>query len=269
MENLYTDYPPPPYEDTFEERHALGSNFPPSPMDPILVPAFLAESHGALIARRDDLAEAVRLFLTKFPTVETEDVAAAATENLAMLGKAMKMAEDQRKIAKDPFLEGCRAVDAWFAATTSVLSAAEKALNAPTKVYAQRIEIERRAAAVERARVQAREAERAAEAAREAAEQEALSADHLFATAIAAAKAAEAAQAHADAKPAAHSQIVGIYGSNSSLRQSWDVEITDAENVPDEFWVLDIAAIKRAVRAGARKIPGCRIFELNALRARG
>lgn len=260
----HADFPPPP-----EEAYGIGHNSHYEPLTPEQVTASVADSHGTLSARRDQLVQAIADFAAKHPVITAEDVAAAATENLDMIKKAIRMGEDQRTIAKEPYLLGGRAVDAWFKAVEDSLKAAKAKLDgpgAPLDAYAKRIKAERLARAQEAARVLAREAERTAQAARDAAEAQRAEADHLFTAAIAAATASEKADAHAAAKPSVHSRMTGTYGATSSLKETWKAVVTDAELLPDKYWTYDDAAIQRDVRAGMRDIPGCTITCVESLR---
>ena len=88
---------------------------------------------------------------------------------------------------------------------------------------------------------------------------EAAAATSLADAAIAAAKVAEAAHGLATGKVGALSRTTGIYGSTSNLRERWVCEIEDDVEVPREHCVASQSSLDRAVAAGARSIPGCRI----------
>lgn len=47
----------------------------------------------------------------------------------------------------------------------------------------------------------------------------------------------------------------------SGTRQTWTFEITDAAAVPREYLVVNETAIRKAMNAGARDIPGVRIYQ--------
>ena len=133
---------------------------------------------------------------------------------------------------------------------------------------ARRIAAERRAVAVEEARKRQVEADAAIAAAQAAATAEAAAASSLADAAIAAAKVAEAAHALATGKVGVHSRTTGIYGSTSSLQERWVCEIEDDMQVPREHCVASQSSLDRAVAAGARSIPGCRIYPANKLVSR-
>lgn len=54
-----------------------------------------------------------------------------------------------------------------------------------------------------------------------------------------------------------------------SARTTWAFEVVDATLVPREYLVVDTPAIRKAVHAGARAIPGVRIYEAESLAVRG
>ena len=247
---------------------AIGHNRPPAPLTPIEVAAWLDDAYSGLTARRDILIETIAAFLEKHPVIETAEVAAAATENLEMARKAIKMGEDQRKIAKEPYLHGGRAVDAWFAAVRADIETYGLALAKPATQWAEKIEAVRRAEAVEAARIAQIEANRLAAIAQAEAEANKPQADGAYDTAIKAAQTAERAEAHAEAKPGVHSRTVGTYGSTSSLRDVWTVTISNPDAIPRAYMTPDMAALNRAVAQGARHIDGCTITKSSALRTR-
>lgn len=56
--------------------------------------------------------------------------------------------------------------------------------------------------------------------------------------------------------------------SGVSTRKVWQFEVVDTSKVPAEFWILDTPAIGRAVRGGARDIPGVRIYSEDSVSVR-
>lgn len=56
--------------------------------------------------------------------------------------------------------------------------------------------------------------------------------------------------------------------SGVSTRKVWQFEVVDTSKVPAEFWILDTPAIGRAVRGGARDIPGVRIYPEDSVSVR-
>ena len=236
-------------------RLGLGGNNPPEPLTAAQVTADLVRQHGSLTSRRDELVNAITAFLKSHPVIDTEDLAASAAENLAMTRRAIAIVKEAHRDAKDPYLIGGRAVDAWFRGVREDIEQADANLRGPATAYADRIATERRAVAVEEARKRQVEADAAIAAAQAAATAEAAAASSL-----ADAKVAEAAHALATGKVGVHSRTTGIYGSTSSLQERWVCEIEDDVQVPREHCVASQSSLDRAVAAGARSIRGCRIY---------
>jgi hypothetical protein len=49
--------------------------------------------------------------------------------------------------------------------------------------------------------------------------------------------------------------------ASSSIRTRWVFEVEDESKVPREYLIVDSALVRKAVDAGAREIPGIRIYE--------
>lgn len=150
-------------------------------------------------------------------------------------------------------------IDALRRRFTDPLNAQVKSINAD---FAPMLDTAKEAAAILRRKTglyfdaQRAEAERVALAAQRAAEAE---------QAQAAAKAAEnglpvplAAVPLPTAAVPARSTVIG--GARVTTREVWRFEVEDVTKLPAEYVVADEVAIGRAVRAGARSIPGVRIF---------
>ncbi len=60
----------------------------------------------------------------------------------------------------------------------------------------------------------------------------------------------------------------GDFGTVSA-KKVWDFEIVDASAVPPEFLMVNEKAIRAAVKAGVRNIPGVNIFQKEELSVRG
>jgi len=54
----------------------------------------------------------------------------------------------------------------------------------------------------------------------------------------------------------------------TSTRKVWDFEVVDPEAVPNTFKTINEQAIRAAVRAGERRIPGVRVFQKDELAVR-
>lgn len=82
--------------------------------------------------------------------------------------------------------------------------------------------------------------------------------------AVTASQEASAAIAEATAPvlmPAVPARALETARGTLQLKTTWDYEILSGDMVPREYWILNHAAIGKAVRSGVRAIPGVRIFE--------
>jgi len=226
---------------------SIGHNQPPTVAEQIQ--ASLAENHAALIKRRDDLLGSAE----RAPAViDSDETAGRVTDLIRLIGAATKASETARVSEKEPHLEAGRAVDGWFKKISDPLAKAKAKVQGPLDTYLRQKE------AAERQR---REAE--AKALREAAEREAaaMQTEAQMNAAVAIEERAAEAQEAAQAKPAELARTRGDYGGLATLRTTWDFEIVNAAAVPREYLIVNDAAIRAAVKSGAREIAGVRIFE--------
>ena len=231
---------------------AIGHNRPPTPLTSTEVQAHLADEYGHLATRRQELLEGVTRFQTLLP-ITTDEQQGKTADFVKQLRSHLRAYEDRRTEAKKPFLEGGRAVDAWFRTATGALLKATETVEDAMTAFAREQERKRRAAAEAEARRVAEEARIQAERA-EATMQPA----HLDQAALTAAE-ADRAQTAAQARPAEFTRTRGDYGSVASLREFWEFDVIDLDQVPRQYLVLDPAAVRRAIAAGARVIPGLTI----------
>ena len=250
-----------------EARLSIGGNQPPSPMTPLEVTRFLADSEATLLSRRDELLAGVARFKKAHPVIEDDEMQGRAGDFGKQIQAAIKISKDSFALSKKPFIEGGRAVDQFFRAITEPLERGLQEVRAPMTAYAvkkeavERAERERAAAA---ARAEADRVQREL-AAQYAAEQETRAAaaapETTVEEAIVASQQADATAKAATAKAADLTRSRGDAGSVSSLREHWDVELVDLSKVPLEFLTFDLAKARRAVAGGKlREIAGCRVF---------
>ena len=145
----------------------------------------------------------------------------------------------------DPHFAYKKAVDNFFKRYTDPLEAGEKELGRKSGAFRLLMEQERRR----------KEAEQAAEARRL---QEQL--DKQAAESEAQGEPFQAVTVVTPVLPEVP-RVTRTEEGSASQRHDWDFEIEDYLKLPREFLVPDEKAIRRAVRAGRREIPGCRIFE--------
>ncbi len=196
-------------------------------------------------ARTDELVEAGG----RVPVIEDQEMASKAADLAKMLHAQLKRLEDERRQIVGPINESVKLINAKFKIPASALAAARKEVLA--KITAFQIEQQR----------QAREVE--AEARREQ-EEAALAQAQVLEDAGDVKGAEEVLNFGADA-PApvvAHSKTVrSDYGATSSLRTTWQWEVTDMAKVPLEHLVVDEKRMNKLVKEGARHIFGLRIYE--------
>lgn len=232
------------------------------------------------IVRVEHSNEAARMLASAQSfVIDCAEMAEAAAEDLGIVKAKLKVLEEKRTELKKPVLEAGKRIDAMFKELSEGYLKAEAVLKNALVGWQEserkRLEAERRiqeeAARKLReqqeaeARRQAEEARKAEEAARTAA-----AAGDAAAAAEAQAKAAEAAQAAAVAQEtaqaiehmapavvAAPAKLAGV-----SMREDWDFEIVDVNQIPREFLVVDEAKLRKVVKAlkGDAKIAGVRVF---------
>jgi hypothetical protein len=204
------------------------------------------------------------------------------------LGKAIETARVQFVAAPNDYVKQVNGLGKGILAK---LESIERGLKAKMSEYAFRVEQERlkTQAAARQAAIEAqRKIDEENRLAREAAEKEAAEAR---ARAEAAAKAgdedaarlAEIAKAEeAKAQVVAEMPVVQVEApvipkasgpvrtaaGTASTKKVWKFEITDAQSVPREYLAVDEKAIREAVKAGVRSIPGVNIFETNDIAIR-
>ncbi len=235
-------------------RAVIGGNNPPDPIEMLVQEMTL--SHVDLIARGAALVEAVR----RVPeTIDDDETAGKVADFIRQIGITAKAAEDKRVAATKPHLDAQRAVAGFFKKISEPLDQAKKTLNARLTAHLQR------KADAERARI-AEEQRLAAEArAREIAEDEdAFGLPRLDGDASAAPVPRQSEPSAADL-----SRTRGDYGAVTSLRETWDFEITDIKAIPLASLrpYLPRDAIEKAIRGhikafqDTKPLKGVRIFK--------
>ena len=234
---------------------------------PEIIREILAEDHADILDRAEELVRA----LENVPeTIKDEETSGRATEFVRQIAACAKQISEKRTECKKPYLDGGRAVDAFFKSVTEELEKAKKTVNGRLTGYLQEQERIVRQKAEEEARAawQAEEAARKeAEAAAAAATSEEDKAEAERKRQEADAKADEAHRSATAAVTASAGPVHGNYGGSSSLRTVWKGEITDITAIPLERLRQYLApdaidkAIRGFIRDGGRELPGVRIFE--------
>lgn len=235
-------------------------NLPPYDPAQVIDLAILADQLRVTYAFKFERVAQLRAAAEKWkeahPNGVTSDVdQAESTDQLAQIMAEIDAIHGKpgsiHTLAKKPFLEGGRVVDAVLnAELAGSLKEAQVWLQGPMTAYAREKEARlRREAAEQLARGQ--QAQHNAEDELEASmlrEQAALDASTL--------------------KPADLSRTRGDFGTVSSLRGKWTYEVTDINAVPRELLMVNDAAVKAAIKGGARELAGLRIYQETTLSVR-
>lgn len=229
----------------------------------------LKATHSDLISRAEDLKAAFERAPT---TIEDDETAGRVGDFQKQISACIKASEGARVAEKEPVLQAQRTIDGFFKGISDPLETLKNALGKRLTDYLRRKEEQARRVREEEARRAAEEARKAQEAAERAAEKvrgEKTMAKAVTAQSLADQKVADAHEAAAAvaAKPAELSRTRGDHGSLASLRTSWngDVDnITDATLIALKPYIAkaDVEkALRLAIRAGIREVPGCTIYQ--------
>ena len=168
------------------------------------------------------------------------------------LGVTIRIIEAARAECKMPALDIGKFVDAEFRILTEPLVKAKSVVETAMTNYA-------RAKVAEQQRQARLAAEAEAQRQREAAEMAAMEAELLGDPTP-----SEPPPAPVQAplpSVAEASRTHGDYGTTASLRGRWVHAVTDMNTVPRQYMMVNDAAVKAAIKAGVRDIPGINIFQ--------
>lgn len=265
------------------------------------LPAEMAENALQLLDERElakltayvEEIEDLTMRATEAP-ITSKVEAATLAELMARGARAEKDLEALRKARVAPLRAEVASIDALFKRILAPLAdldgRAKRQLGAWNAAEAARVQREQEAARRKQEEAAAAEAEaerkrraaedqervarqRAAEAAsleeRRKREAEASEARHRQALAAQEAQAASMAQAAAVvAEPAPAARGVRTDSGSVSQVTRWTFEVLDPAQVPREYLTVDEKAIRRAVLAGVREVPGVNIYPEAGLRVR-
>jgi hypothetical protein len=199
----------------------------------VIDPATIAERNGLL--QRADMP------------VQTQEQYQEAAGVLAALTSIKNRIEALRKAMVAPIEASKRNIDAMFKAESSPVELAVNTLRSRMSHYDG---VQQEAARKEQERLN-----RLAEQRRDRAEAKGITPTFPVAT---------------PAKVALpEMKVQTATGATVSMTTIWDFEVVDEQSVPREFWVLDLVAIRKQVKAGRHEIPGVRVFSTRVPSARG
>lgn len=251
----------------------IGHNRPPQPLTLEEISAHVISESLELTKRREELLAGVARFREKFPTITDDETCGKASDFAGGKGAMnawLTTAETKRETLKKPFLDGGRVIDGFFKELRGPIEAAQKEIRAKALAYMNEKEEREREIARKEAEAAAKRAAEAERAALRTLDTEALE------RAAQAAQEAEAAQAHADAKPAEHTRVYGHLGTSMSVRQTWKADYAQsnllelakavvAGKAPVEFLAFNETRINFAVKSEKlRECPGLHIAEVRS-----
>jgi hypothetical protein len=172
------------------------------------------------------------LEVVKGYVIQSDNEYADAAELLKIVKHKFKVLDEERTVSVKPLNDEVKEINAWFKPALDRLKDCEGELKRIMGAYSL-------AKQQEQQRILA-EAAKAAEAAL-------VTASDPQANVMALVQQATEAQAP---------RVAGV-----SVSRVWRWELVDAEQVPSDYWSIDPAKLDAAVKAGARDIPGVRIYE--------
>jgi len=174
---------------------------------------------------------------------------ADATEMLSWIAGAKKRFEEKRKALVKPLNDHVKTINSMFKEYTAPLEAADSTLRGKVLNYRR-----------EQERIRQEEEERI----RKLAEKEQARLEE------------QAAKKGAPPPPPmpipqVQEQARTVRGDlgTVSAKKVWDYEIVDERQIPPEFMMVNEKAIRAAVKAGVRNIPGVKIYQREELAVRG
>lgn len=196
--------------------------------------------------KEEAMEKALKLAATaRTVAIDNADQAEVAKTALGCIQSTLRAAQNERKAAKQPWLDGGRAVDDNFKPLISALEKAKNAVKSAMNAYLMKV------------RTAQREAER------QAAEQAAES------VSLRKAAGAESMSDEGHMTPRLRPRDIDAVPEDPafSVARTKVLVVYDPEAIPDEFWVIDRVALRKAVVAEGRVVPGARAEYSEQLRA--
>jgi hypothetical protein len=229
------------------------------------------------LAHFDSLKADLTIFVGPIKGLTVSDASSnqVATETLSKIKNFQKLIEGKRTDLVKPLNDQVKLVNEYAKEITAPLIEAEGHVKRQMSLFAA-AEYERRMAEKrkldEDRRKADEEARKKAEAERKAIQEKAdeearamamfgAKADPLAAEKEAAELQAKLDREQKEREKSHRDQVCGLEASRpKNTRTEWRFEIEDPSQVPRDFMAVDETAIRRAIVAGARTIPGVRIF---------
>jgi hypothetical protein len=222
-------------------------------LDPASLSAWIEWSYASHAAEIGSLLERFVAFtdVTR-DGIRDDFIAGHAADFAKDLKAAVSALDGTRTRIKKPVLHAQRLIDGEAKALSDRVMAAVAEVEARVTTYLRAKEAEiRRTAELEAARLAA-EAERLAS--------EALRTGELAEVAIEGFKAADKASEMANAGALELTRTRGLGGALTALKDNWVWSLEDITKVPAHLLQVNDAAVRLAIRQGAREVPGLRIW---------
>lgn len=203
---------------------------------------------GVLTARFEKFLEVTK------DGIRDDLMAGHATDFVKEMRAAAAATDETRTKIKAPVLHAQRLIDGEAKKLTDKVNGCSATVTARITAFLRDKEAKARAAAEAEAVRLAAEAEARLAEAQQTATIEAADA------AVEAMQEADTAAALATAAPIELTRTRSVMGALTGLKDNWTYEITDLVKVPAHFLIVNDAAVKLAVKQGARDIPGLRIW---------
>jgi hypothetical protein len=236
---------------------ALGHNQPPPldlarDLDPALLTDYLDNAYAAHRAASLVLRDRYERFLIATRNgIADEHICGIATDFREQVKAGIADCDKTRSAIKAPVLQAQRLIDGAAKAISDPLANLLPIIEQRIAAFlAAKAKAEREAAELE--------AQRLAAAAQEALQAADRGGDGEVA--IEALQAAQEAEARATASLPELSRVRSVHNSVAGLSDNWEYGITHPDLVPRQFLMVNDAAVKLAIKQGAREIPGLRIF---------
>lgn len=212
----------------------------------------------ARAAERAKLELAVKRWDAERPEIVDDAQAEKAADCMARLGATLKAEDAARTAAKRPYLDGGKKIDATWKRRMAAMDAG---LGDNAKRSGLRGRMIRYHDRVRRAAEEARRREQHIQDTVEAAVAGAPIDPELLAAEQAEANRLRDQQTQAlimAQQAAAPTQVRTDHGALTLVQTKYRVEVYDGSAVPDDYWIIDVAAVKAALDLG-RDVPGARL----------
>ena len=249
---------------------------PPTPLTPAEIRAYLEYEMEAVLRRRDQIVAALEAGVQAYPSITTEGQLGDVAENVRMAKALVRIITTRRKETKEPFLEGGRVIDRWFAALMQPLNDAVEPVQDAMDDYGKRQEEAERARLAEIARTAREQQQRALAKAAESMEQNRPDSETRLAEASEASEAAAHAAEAAGARPAELTRSYGPLGAVTSITRRWKIRVVDAGQVPRNYLMADQAKLDAAMKSAPKgvdgkpicNIAGTEVYSVDSMRVR-